>query len=112
MEKKCGRCGSKEIDTPAWHTGWPNHGQIELGAASQSFAHLCGANIADENHFDAWKQKCGAVVKNEAQHVIFQWGPRQPYRLCYDCQHELFAIVGKFFGYGGAEIQKDNKVKI
>jgi len=105
MSKTCGRCGSKEIDTPAWHTGWPNYGMIELGAASQAFAHLCGENIAGQKEFDAWHKGHPAMVKNEAQEVVFQWGGgykniSTAYRLCYDCQHELLALVGAFFKYG------------
>ena len=84
-----------------WEEGWPCTGVIDLQAASQAFAKLCGVThgCADPEHFLVWREGHPAMTKNEAQHVRFEWSASGKYRLCYDCHNELISTVGKFFGF-------------
>jgi len=98
----CSRCGGKIDDS--WWNEWPNYGKIELGFAAQAFGalggfeHIAGSRVPDKPH--------KAMVQDDAQEVIFQWGAgykydsTDRYRLCYDCQKELLKTIGAFFRYG------------
>lgn len=104
---RCSRCGRDDTNSHSWEDGWPNYGRIELGFSSQAFAALCGAKgCAEEEHFAAWRKGHPAMVENQAQSVIFEWGngykfdSRDRYRLCRECQRSLLTVVGNFFGYG------------
>lgn len=97
MSNTCDRC-LKPCGNH-WSDGWSCTGTIDVQAASQMFAKLCGAIIADTEHFAIWKEGHPAMTKNEAQHATFVWGPSANYRLCYDCHNELLSVVGKFFGF-------------
>ena len=37
------------------------------------------------------------MTMNGAQHITFEWEDSSTWRLCYDCQKELFRVIGRFF---------------
>jgi len=100
--QKCGRC--KEALYSDWEDGWPNHGLIDVGLASQTFAALGGAYIAHDEHFAWWEEGHPAMTLNEAQRVAFEWGwgyahgSEGGYHLCRECQELLLKTIGEFFG--------------
>ena len=115
----CSRCGQCANPNDGWEHEWPNNGRVEIGAASQVFAPLCGAaNCADRVHFEAWHRGHPAIVTFDAQAVVFEWGNGYKfdstgrYRLCYECQRAFAAVIGVFFGMaepGNPAILRDQK---
>ncbi len=97
MSGLCGRCG--DAIRQGWENDWPLHGTIDLGSPSQAFAKLRGrTGCADASDFEWWSKGHPAMEKNDAQRVTFKWDCKSSWRLCYDCQMELLALVGKFLG--------------
>lgn len=101
---KCSRCNKVANPTDSWEYGWPLYGKLEIGFPGQAFAYLGGAEyIADKEHFAWWSKGHPAMVRNEAQEVVFEWGNGYKYdsekrfRMCYYCQKELLYAIGKFF---------------
>ena len=94
----CSRCKQVANPTDGWEHDWPLYGNMSIGFPAQIFAALCGTPIADEEHFELWREKHPAFIEHYAQSVKIEWGSDKPYRLCYDCQQQLLGIIGEFFG--------------
>lgn len=102
-DESCVRCNNviDPSNGKRWEFGWPLYGSIQLGFAAQIFAKLADARgCADNEHFKWWKEGHAALIKNEAQEVIFDWGQNSKSKclLCYECQSKLINMVGEFFG--------------
>lgn len=97
----CVRCGGSVDTKGRWERDWPLYGEITVGFGAQVFACLGGAkNVASKEHFAWWEEGHPAIKGKNAQEVSFRWGAMKEsgVRLCYDCQQELLAVIGRFFG--------------
>ena len=101
---RCSRC-RRPIAFANWEEGWPVYGHLDLGYAGQAFATLtCADNVALDEDFAVHAEGHPALIRNEAQHITFQWGNGGDYdspgfRLCSDCQETLLNLIGWFFGF-------------
>ena len=96
----CGRCGKVANPSDSWVHGWPLLGRIEIGIHSVAGAFLTQGRCPIPTH--------DALTYYGAQFVRFEWGLgtkrdgheyRNPdFRMCANCQEELLAVLGRFFG--------------
>jgi hypothetical protein len=96
----CSRCGEVANPDDGWENGWPLAGEISAGFPSQLYRYLVpGASWnsgRDDRAFKLAKQH-PAIKELGMQNVVFRWGERMPYRLCYECQQRLLQVIGDFF---------------
>lgn len=99
MAGQCGRCG-RAITHGSWEDDC-NNGSIEMERSSQAFNPLTDGKsaCATEREFNWWRSiGHPALRENGAQTVRFEWGYKETYQLCHQCQDDLFRAVGRFFG--------------
>jgi hypothetical protein len=72
---------------------------MEIGTCSQSFIKLCGSDYgSDKTAWAFWSKDSMPLFKTfEAQKVEIEWGDEEDYCLCYNCQSEFLATIGRFF---------------
>ena len=91
----CNRCGDCANPTDGWEHAWPLYGHMVIGFAAQAGLFFSHHRLVFPEH--------PALKSNGAQELILEWGngykydSTGKYRLCYNCQKELIATLGKFF---------------
>ena len=102
----CSRCGRTANPNDGWEHEWPIYGRLDIGYHSQAFVELAGGDV--DAGFQMWEQGHPAMIQDDAQRVVFEWGNGYQYdstgryRMCCKCQRELLAVVGRFFGIAPA----------